>query len=102
MFSILFKRENSFLRRITLLAASDFVFKTERNVEKDSGKERESDVDLGVLWGVKPLEVSRFVDRDVSVDSHEDDDIDGAGHEGVDDGHLEVSLVESNGVRSPR
>ena len=50
---------------------------------------------------MKPLEVSRFVDRDVSVDSHEDDDIDGAGHEGVDDGHLEVSLVESNGVRSP-
>ena len=50
---------------------------------------------------MKPLEVSRFVDRDVSVDSHEDDDIDGAGHEGVDDGHLEVSLVEGYGVRSP-
>ena len=100
MFSILFKRENSFLRRITLLAASDFVFKTERNVEKDSGKERESDVDLGVLGGVQTLKVGWFVDGDVSVDGHEDDDIDGAGHEGVDDGHLQMSLVEGNGVRS--
>ena len=49
---------------------------------------------------MEPLEVSRFVDRNVSVDSHEDDDIDGAGHEGVDDGHLEMSLVEGNGVGS--
>ena len=49
---------------------------------------------------MKPLEVSRFVDRDVSIDSHEDDDIDGAGHEGVDDGHLEMGLVEGNGVGS--
>ena len=101
MFSILFKRENSFLRRITLLAASDFVFKTERNVESDSGKERESDVDLGVLGGVQTLKVGWFVDGDVSVDGHEDDDIDGAGHEGVDDGNFEMSLVESNGVCCP-
>ena len=50
---------------------------------------------------MKPLEVSWFVDGDVSVDSHEDDDIDGAGHEGVDDGNFEMSLVESNGVCCP-
>ena len=49
---------------------------------------------------MEPLKVSWFVDGDVSVDSHEDDDIDGAGHEGVDDGHLQMSLVEGNGVRS--
>ena len=50
---------------------------------------------------MKPLKVSWFVDGDVSVDSHEDDDIDGAGHEGVDDGHLQMSLVEGNGVGFP-
>ena len=83
------------------MCVSDFVFKTERNVEKDPGKEGESDVDLGILGGVEPLEVGWFVDRDVSVDGHEDDDVDGAGHEGVHDGHFEVSFVECNGKCPP-
>ena len=75
-----------YLRHLTLLSVSDGVLKTERNVEKDTGQEGESDVDLGVLGGVQALEVGRFVDGDVPVDGHEDDDVDGAGHEGVDDG----------------
>ena len=77
---------------------SDGVLKTERNVEKDTGQEGESDVDLGVLGGVQALEVGWFVDGDVPVDGHEDDDVDGAGHEGVDEGEHEVRGEECCGV----
>ena len=90
-----------YLRHLTLLSVSDGVLKTERNVEKDTGQEGESDVDLGVLGGVQALEVGRFVDGDVPVDGHEDDDVDGAGHEGVDDGHFQMSFVESDGEGLP-
>ena len=67
-------------------------------MEKDTGQEGESDVDLGVLGGVQALEVGRFVDGDVPVDGHEDDDVDGARHEGVDQGQFQMSLVEGDGV----
>ena len=32
---------------------------------------------------MKSLKVSGFVDGDISVDCHADDDVDAAGHEGV-------------------
>ena len=47
---------------------------------------------------MEPLEVCRLVDGDVSVDGHEDDDVDGAGHEGVDEGQLEMSLEEGGSI----
>ena len=77
-----------------MFTVSDYVFKTERNVEEDSSKERECDVNLSILRSVEPLEVGWFVDGDISVDGHEDDDIDRASHERVDDGNFEMSLVE--------
>ena len=51
-------------------------------------------MDFGILGSVKSLEVCGLVDGNVSVDCHEDDDVDRAGHEGVDQGHLKVSLSE--------
>ena len=63
-------------------------------MEEDAGEEAEADVDGGVLEGVDPLEVGGLVDGDVTVDRHEDDDVDRAGHERVDQRHLEVSLQE--------
>ena len=44
------------------------------------------------------MKVCRFVDGDVSVDCHEDDDVDRAGHEGVDKRQLEMSLEKGGGV----
>ena len=55
-------------------------------------------MDFGVLGSVKSLEVSRLVDGDVSVDCHEDDDVDRARHERVDQRQLEMGLVEGGGV----
>ena len=54
-------------------------------------------MDFGVLGSVKSLEVCGLVDGNVSVDCHEDDDVDGARHERVDQGQLEVGLVEGSG-----
>ena len=63
-------------------------------------KERQADGHPGILEGVQSLKVCGFVDGDVSVDSHADDDVDRAGHEGVDEGHhqmcLSLSLVVGN------
>ena len=64
-------------------------------MKEDTADEGEADAKPGVLQGVDPLEVRRLVDGDVPVDRHEDDDVHRAGHEGVDQGHLEVSLPES-------
>ena len=47
-----------------------------------------------ILGSVKSLEICGFVDRNVSVDCHEDDDVDTGGHEGVDQGQLEMCLIE--------
>ena len=55
-------------------------------------------MDLCILGSVKSLEVSRFVDGDVSVDCHEDDDVHRAGHERVNQRQLEVGLVEGSVV----
>ena len=49
-----------------------------------------------ILGSVKSLEICGFVDRDVSVDCHEDDDVNTGGHEGVDQGQLEVGLIEGS------
>ena len=61
-------------------------------------KERQADGHPGILEGVQSLKVSGFVDGDVSVDCHADDDVDGAGHEGVDEGEHEVRGEECRGV----
>ena len=61
-------------------------------------KERQADGHPGILEGVQSLKVSGFVDGDVSVDSHADDDVDRAGHEGVDEGEHEVGGEEGGGV----
>ena len=63
-------------------------------MEEDAADEGEADAQPGVLQRVDPLEVRRLVDGDVPVDRHEDDDVHRAGHERVDQGHLEVSLPE--------
>ena len=55
-------------------------------------------MNLGILGSVKSLEVCGFVYGNVSVDCHEDDDVDRAGHEGVDERQLEMRLIECNGV----
>ena len=55
-------------------------------------------MNFGVLGSVKSLEVSRFVDWDVSVDCHEDDDVDRAGHEGVDQWQFEMCLIEGDAI----
>ena len=55
-------------------------------------------MNFGILGSVESLEICWFVDRDVSVDCHEDDDVDTGGHEGVDQGQLEVGLVEGSVV----
>ena len=47
-------------------------------------KEGQADGHPRILEGVQSLKVCGFVDGDVSVDCHEDDDVDRAGHEGVD------------------
>ena len=47
---------------------------------------------------MKPLKVSRFVDRDISVDCHADDDVDTACHEGVYQGQHQMSLEKGGGV----
>ena len=70
------------------------VLEAEGDVEEDAAEEGEADAQPGVLQRVDPLEVRRLVDGDVPVDRHEDDDVDRAGHEGVDQGHLKVSLPE--------
>ena len=54
-------------------------------MQEDAGQEGEADVDLGILESVQPLEVGGSVDGDVPVDGHADDDVDRAGHEGVDE-----------------
>ena len=56
-------------------------------------------MNLGILGSVKSLEVSWFVDGDVSVDCHKDDDVDRACHKGVDEWQFEMCLVECDGVR---
>ena len=53
-------------------------------------------MDFGVLGSVKSLEVCGLVDGNVSVDCHEDDDVDGARHERVNQRQLEVGLVEGS------
>ena len=55
-------------------------------------------MNVGILGSVKSLEICGFVDRNVSVDCHEDDDVDRACHEGVDQRQLQMSLVEGCGV----
>ena len=55
-------------------------------MKEDAAEEGETDTQPGVLQRVDPLEVRRLVDGDVPVDRHEDDDVDRAGHEGVDQG----------------
>ena len=55
-------------------------------------------MNFGILGSVESLEICWFVDGDVSVDCHEDDDVDTGGHEGVDQGQLEVGLIEGSGV----
>ena len=62
----------------------DLVLETEWNMKRDPREEGKSDVNLGVLGSVKSLKISWFVDWDVAVDCHEDDDVDRTGHEGVD------------------
>ena len=47
---------------------------------------------------MQPLEICWLVDGDVSVDCHADDDVDAAGHEGVDQGEHEVGGEECGGV----
>ena len=47
---------------------------------------------------MKPLKVSRFVDRDISVDCHADDDVHTARHEGVYQGKHQMSLEKGCGV----
>ena len=76
----------------------DLVLETEWNMKRDPREEGKSDVNLGVLGSVKSLKISWFVDWDVAVDCHEDDDVDGARHEGVDQGQFQMSLVEGDGV----
>ena len=71
------------------------VLEAEGDVKEDAANEGETDAQPGILQGVDPLEVRRFVDGDVPVDRHEDDDVHRAGHERVDQGHLEVGLPES-------
>ena len=63
-------------------------------------KEGQADGHPGILEGVQSLKVCGFVDGDVSVDCHADDDIDRAGHEGVDEGEHEVGGEEGGGVVS--
>ena len=70
------------------------VLEAEGNMEENPTEEGETDAEPGVLQRVDPLEVGRLVDGDVTVDRHEDDDVDRAGHERVDQRHLEVSLQE--------
>ena len=78
-----------------------FLEEAERDVDQDAADEGGEDGHSRVLVGVDSLEVSWPVDGDVSVDRHADDDVDGAGHEGVDDGHFEMSFVECNGECPP-
>ena len=44
--------------------------------------------DARVLVGVYALKLRRPIDGDVAVDRHTDDDVDRAGHEGVDERQL--------------
>ena len=66
----------------------DLVLEAERDVEEHPAQEGEADADAGVHEGVDPLEVGGLVDGDVAVDRHEDDDVDTARHEAVDERHL--------------
>ena len=68
----------------TLLTAH-LVLEAQWDVEENAKDKREADMDLGILEGVKPLEVCGSVDGDVPVDCHADDDVDRAGHERVDE-----------------
>ena len=43
---------------------------------------------------MESLKVSRLVDGDISVDRHADDDVDAAGHEGVDQRQHQMGLEE--------
>ena len=61
-------------------------------------KERQADGHPGILEGVQSLKVSGFVDGDISVDCHADDDVHAAGHEGVYKRQHEMSLEKGCGV----
>ena len=47
---------------------------------------------------MQSLKICRLINGDVSVDGHTDDDVDTAGHEGVDQGEHEVRREECGGV----
>ena len=67
-------------------------------MENDPEEERQTNRESGIFKSVQSLEVSWLVDGDVSVDCHEDDDVHRAGHEGVNERQLEMSLEEGGGV----
>ena len=54
----------------------NFILEAERNVEHDSKEEGETDGDSSIFQGVQSLKISWFVDGDVPVNSHADDDVD--------------------------
>ena len=67
-----------------LVKTHHMVLETEGDVEEDAGQEGEGDVDLGILECVESMEMCWSVDGYVPVDGHADDDVDRAGHKGVD------------------
>ena len=81
-----------------LVKTHHMVLETEGDVEEDAGQEGEGDVDLGILECVQSVEMCGSVDGDVPVDGHADDDVDRAGHEGVDERQFQVCLVDGGGV----
>ena len=81
-----------------MVKTQHMVLEAEGDVQEDAGQEGEDDVDLGILESVQPLEMCGPVDGDVSVDGHADDDVDRAGHEGVDERQFQVCLVEGSHV----
>ena len=55
-------------------------------------------MDLGIIECVQSVEMCGSVDGDVPVDGLADDVVDRAGHEGVDERHFQVCLIDGGGV----
>ena len=82
-----------------LLAVFDhLVLKAKWDVKYYPEEKWQTDWRPGILLGMKSLKVSGFVDGDISVDCHADDDVHAAGHEGVYKRQHEMSLEEGRGV----
>lgn len=60
------------------------------------------DWDNGIAQSVKSSEKVRFPDWAEPIKGHAEDDVDGAGHEDVDEGELEMRLVEGNEIMPSR